>query len=559
MQGAIDAALRRISTSETFRLANQQRELLSFLVKRLKSSPAGEFKESIIGIEFFGRRAGYDPKADPIVRVEAHRLRRRLETYYRKEGSADPFRIVLGKGNYMPSLQVGSAGAPSNLLLAVFVESDDEMTNLGMTAELVRNLGRLRDVRVLAPESVAAAECDLRKAISDLGANAVLQCRISGAHISAQLNRVVADGLELIGSFDNQIQSAVDMIGMFVASRLEAEHAGHRPRVAPPMDRETYQIYLSGRAWFHRWSPDNLARAMEQFHAVLLKYPKYALAYAGLADCQALRSWWHAQDTRKTLEQGHAWATRALELNPECGEAWCSLAMFQLALNRDWTSAEANFRRAIRQNPSYSMGLNWLSIACLVPLSRFDEAIDAVFEAYDLDPLSPEIGNEIVWVRICCGQFAESADQGHRMISQYPEFVEAYWSLGLAESALGNHEAARRAFQAAEDLDPNIPHTIAWRGYVEGCAGNRNEAHLYLSRLDKMRNTCPVRSIHYSWVYSGLGNLDASLDYFEKAIAEADPFTLYADVFSTYRNLKKHPRFRQLRQALRLPELRGWT
>jgi hypothetical protein len=71
-----------------------------------------------------------------------------------------------------------------------------------------------------------------------------------------------------------------------------------------------------------------------------------------------------------------------------------------------------------------------------------------------------------------------------------------------------------------------------------------------------MRKTCPVRSIHYSWVHSGLGNLDASLDYFEKAVAEADPFTLYADVFPTYFNLKKHPRFRQLRRALRLPELR---
>ena len=65
---------------------------------------------------------------------------------------------------------------------------------------------------------------------------------------------------------------------------------------------------------------------------------------------------------------------RALELDPECGEAYCSLAMFQLALKHEWDLAESSFRRAIRQNPSYSMGLNWLSIACLVPLSRFDEA-----------------------------------------------------------------------------------------------------------------------------------------------------------------------------------------
>jgi tetratricopeptide (TPR) repeat protein len=107
--------------------------------------------------------------------------------------------------------------------------------------------------------------------------------------------------------------------------------------------------------------------------------------------------------------------------------------------------------------------------------------------------------------------------------------------------------------QAAEDLDPNIPHTIAWRGFVEGCAGNRETAELYLQRL-KMSNECPVRPIHYSWVYSGMGDLDTSVDYFEKAIAEADPFTLYADCFPTYTNLQRHPRFRQSRQVLRLPD-----
>jgi hypothetical protein len=50
------------------------------------------------------------------------------------------------------------------------------------------------------------------------------------------------------------------------------------------------------------------------------------------------------------------------------------------------------------------------------------------------------------------------------------------------------------------------------------------------------------------------GDLDASVDYFEKAVIEADPFTLYADCFPTYINLQQHPRFRKLRQVLRLPD-----
>ena len=90
---------------------------------------------------------------------------------------------------------------------------------------------------------------------------------------------------------------------------------------------------------------------------------------------------------------------------------------------------------------------------------------------------------------------------------------------------------------------------------MEGCAGNRKEAEQYLAQLNEMSSRCPVRPIHYCWVYSGLRELDTSMDYFEKAVAQADPFTLYADVFPTYFNLHQHPRFRQLRQALRLPGL----
>jgi tetratricopeptide (TPR) repeat protein len=396
-----------------------------------------------------------------------------------------------------------------------------------------------------------ATQGDLQRAISDLGANAVLECCINGSEICAELKRVVSGGFEVIGTFDNQIQSAVEMVSMFVASTLRSEISSDRRKpIGESIDRETYQIYLSGRAWFHSWSPDNLMRAMEHFKEVLTRYPSYAPAYAGLADCQVLFSYWYAQNTRESLEQGFAWASKALELDPGCGDAYCSLAAFQIALKHEWSLAESNFRRAIQQNPSNSLALNWLSIICLVPLQRFAEAVDAVFDAYDLDPILPEIGNEIVWVRINCRQFAESADQGRRMISQHKDFLEAYWSLGLAESALGHHDASRQSFEAAEALSTNIPNTLAWRGFIEGRAGNDDMATRYLARLDEIKMTAPVRSIHYAWILTGIKQIDKALDCFERAMEEADPFTLYADVFFVYDNLRNHPRFYELRRKL---------
>src|SRR6185503_1101832 len=79
--------------------------LLRFLVERQLEGREGELKESLIGIEVYGRRPDYDPKLDSTVRGEMARLRARLSKYYSTEGSADLLVIELPKGSYVPSFR----------------------------------------------------------------------------------------------------------------------------------------------------------------------------------------------------------------------------------------------------------------------------------------------------------------------------------------------------------------------------------------------------------------------------------------------------------------------
>src|SRR5205823_6621860 len=99
---AVLQLVQRICGSEVFRTTPRLRDLLVFLTTRHFSNDTQGLKETVIGVEFFHRDPGYDPKKDPIVRVEAHRLRRRLLDYYSQEGAADPSRIDLPKGSYVP-------------------------------------------------------------------------------------------------------------------------------------------------------------------------------------------------------------------------------------------------------------------------------------------------------------------------------------------------------------------------------------------------------------------------------------------------------------------------
>ena len=100
----VRAQLKKIVASPGFFRAARMQRFLTFIVEgRLdgKHNPE-ELKESIVGMAVFDRHAAYDPKSDPVVRVEARRLRSKLEEYYEGPGKGDDVRINLPKGSYMP-------------------------------------------------------------------------------------------------------------------------------------------------------------------------------------------------------------------------------------------------------------------------------------------------------------------------------------------------------------------------------------------------------------------------------------------------------------------------
>jgi hypothetical protein len=94
--------LDRILASTTFADAERARNFLRYVVERKLEGRDGEIKESVVAVEVLGRNASFDSKSDPIVRVEAGRLRDRLRAYYEAEGGTDPILILLPKGRYVP-------------------------------------------------------------------------------------------------------------------------------------------------------------------------------------------------------------------------------------------------------------------------------------------------------------------------------------------------------------------------------------------------------------------------------------------------------------------------
>lgn len=98
----IRAQLDRILASDSFANAGRVSRLLRYVVERTLAGERDQLKEYVLGVEVFDRSDTYDPRIDSIVRVEARRLRAKLEDYYQGPGAADPVVITMVRGGYVP-------------------------------------------------------------------------------------------------------------------------------------------------------------------------------------------------------------------------------------------------------------------------------------------------------------------------------------------------------------------------------------------------------------------------------------------------------------------------
>src|SRR5215467_13832878 len=97
--------LDRILASQALAGSDQLKRLLRITVERTINNQSDLLKEYNLGLEVFHRPPDYDPKVDPIVRVQARRLRAKLDEYYAAEGSGDLLVIRLPKGAYIPAFE----------------------------------------------------------------------------------------------------------------------------------------------------------------------------------------------------------------------------------------------------------------------------------------------------------------------------------------------------------------------------------------------------------------------------------------------------------------------
>ena len=563
----IRAQVDRVLASSWFKRSGRMCRFLKFVVEHALAGTGDQIKEYLIGVEVFDRR-DYDPRVDPIVRVEARRLRSKLKAYYATTGKRDGVIAEFPKGAYIPTFRLRAAPRPtrrrepaSSVAVLPFTNltprAGDEYFSDGLAEELNLLLTRVENLRVVAWHSAAqfrGRQEDLRAIRERLNVSFVLKgaVRRTAAQVRVTVQLIdTGSGAVLWSEAYNRALSGVFAIQAEIARAIVNALRSRLGTASPPLVKpipnlECYNLCLQGRFHANKRTREGILKSAACYAAAVQKDAQCGAAYAGLADSYSLLSDYSLMAPQDAVPQAESAARKALELDPQSADALASLAFIRSIFDWRWSEAEGLYRQAIALNPSNSKARHWFATDHLAMLGRFDEALEQIQIARMLDPLSLIIHEGHAYIHILRRDF-ETALATSRQIAEFdPRFYKAYATMGRAFSLSGRYEEALAVWEKARELGGNTPSSIAAIGQTRALAGDRKGARRALRELKSKAASAFVPCTCFAILYLGLGEIGQCLDWLERAADRHEAQIGTVNVHPLYDPLRGEPRFQKI-------------
>jgi len=558
---AIRQQLDRVLASTTFQQVERLKRFIGFIVTEAAAGRGDELKEYVVGVQVFGKEPSFDPRTDPIVRVQARRLRARLTRYYHDEGQHDELIIELPKGGYAPVFKRRDGrGVPRASLAATFAtrntisvtpfadhseNGDLESFSAGLTQELIVRLTRLRGLRVIAVDgerehahagAAMVLRGSVRRSHDMVRVTAHLVDTASGSYVwSESMNAPLTDNLK-----------AQDSIADTIIDGLQPDRL-NRGGVAwgqkPIENLAAHNLYLQGRYHLNQRTEEELVKAVDFFQKAIVEDPQYAPAHSGLSDAYGLLAHYGVLGPADVWAKAASSAATAVLLDGHSAEARTSLAHVKSTQDWDWRAAEHEFQRAIALDPKYATAHHWYGISCLVPMGRLDEACEQMAIAQSLDPVSSIIARDVGVIHYYRRDFAAALEQCDHTIELNPHFAPAYLTLSLVQEQQGDLEEALAALERAVSLSPLSPRMHGALGRMQALANKRDAANKTLRKLESLAEQRYVSPFEFASIFVGLGQLDVAFKWLNKAREERVFELIAIRVDPRFDALRTDPRF----------------
>jgi serine/threonine-protein kinase len=460
----------------------------------------------------------------------------------------------------------GAATRPASVAVLPFRnmngEAENEFFADGITEDVIAQLSKIHSLKVISRASVLRfkkRDQELREIGGALQVATVLDGSVRRAgnrvRIVASLVDVETDEHLWSETYDRELTDifAIQMdVALQIAAALRAELSHDeqaRIRREPTANVHAYQLYLQGRFWNTRYTPQSFQRGVEYYQQAIAADPQFALAHSALAQAYAEMAISGIVKEAEPIKRARAAVTRALAIDNSLGDAHAVSGLIKFSQDFDWAAAEQEFKLALELSPGSADVYDhygWL----LGSMCRFDEALRMVRRAHELDPLVHR--TDVASMLLRAGQFAAALDAAKQAVDFDPDDARAYAVLGWAHLKLGEAAEGIALLGQAVAKAPENMMFLAQLGEALALAGETARARDILRRLEDLSHERHVSPYHFAYVHTGLGELDRAMDWLERAYADRGGSIYGVKGSFLFTPLHGHPRFVALMKRMNL-------
>ena len=482
---AIKVQLKRILKSSEFKATDKQKKFLSFVVDETLKDRASQLKGYTIGVDVYKRKENFDPQMDPIVRLEAGRLRRALENYYQEAGRNDPVRIEIPKGGYVPTFHTVRM-PPSGKETFASANQDDALStnpsiavipliNLtgdkeqdyfvdGLTEELTSELTRHQEFQVIASQSTMRfkdRKADPEEIGRDLNVRFILTGSVRKDVKTVKVTVRLLDSFsaeQIWGESYKRDQTPADLIAVqedisanvigTIADQygLITRKLSREARKKAPADMKTYDAILRFYHYETKLTPEAFGKALAALEQAVEIDPEYGLAWAMLGHLHADNHALGFIEIEASLEKALTFAQKGVSLAPGNQFAWDSISLVYFHQgDKELFLLHVEQTLALNPNAPYVVGVAGWHMALY---GEWDRGLTLLRKGMKLNPHHPS------WFHLAFymdfyrrGQYEQAFTEAIKF--NYPEL---YIDAMIRASALGQMKKKREAEAAVDEL-----------------------------------------------------------------------------------------------------------
>jgi|SRR5579862_5800711 len=447
-------------------------------------------------------------------------------------------------------------------------DPNSEYLSDGITEGLIDSLSQIPNLAVMSRSSVfhyKGHEVDPQTVAHDLKIDGVVTGRIvqrgdqliiSSELIDArnnhtlwgeQYDRKLADVLTVQDDITRAITAKL-------RERLSGSGTAKQATKGGTSDPEAYQLYLKGRYYWAKRTPDSLEKARGYFNQAIEKDPNYAQAYAGLADYYDIATEYTPMSSSEAVPKARAAAQKALAIDDTLAEAHATLAD-TYTTEWNWDAAQKEFKRALDINPNsaHAHKLYWLYLSAL---GQHEEALAEINRAIRLDPLNLKYIENLGQEYEIGKQYDLAVEQYKKVIEMDPSFASVHGDLGITYLEQGKYDLWLQESETGDSLAQQPEFVAITKEVKQVYAKSGAEAALREwakqdVELSKREYVDPAR---VAGIYAFAGDKEQAFSWLEKGYQEKSEGMQYLKTNHFYDSLHSDQRFADLARRMGLPQ-----